>query len=98
MALLDLDLVAVEVGSDESKDLKGGIGQLEDDIREDVVIAECDYTLQEGFELLEVLSGFISFVFLEFRLGLGEFVVVDCPEAIEHFLHYVEVALAVLGQ
>lgn len=45
-----------------------------------------------------MLSGFVSFVLLEFSLGLGELVVVDCPQTIEHFLHDIEVALAVLRQ
>ena len=98
LALLDLDLVAVEIGGDERQYLKCGVGQLEDDIGEDVVVAQANDTLQESLELLEVLSRLVPLVLLQLSLGLGQLVVVDCPEAVEHLLRHVEVALAVLRQ
>ena len=98
LSLLHLHLAAAEVGANQREDLQRRIGQLEDDIGEDAVEAECDDALQEGLELLEVLPGPVALVLLELRLGLGELAVVDCGEALEHLLGYVEVALAVLGQ
>lgn len=105
LTFFDLYLAAVEETADEQQNFKRGIGQLEDNIRKHVFVADINQLTQEilkqsqiYLKLAVVGLSFVSLILQQLFGRFGNLRIVHLPQPFKHLLCGSQVALSELGK